>query len=112
MKIGKFFGKLVRNNTGISAKNFFLITVTIIGCILLIIPGVVLLIEVISNKTITTDLTGLSAYVGSVASLFATAGITKAWSEKFENKNGNKFINTEIVEEEGPTEEEETVEEP
>lgn len=111
MNIGKFFGKLIRNNTGVSSKNFFLITVTIIGCILLIIPGVVLLIEVINNKTITTDLSGLAAYIGSVASLFATAGLTKAWSEKFEQKNGNNLINTEIVEEEDEPEEE-SVEEP
>ena len=112
MNIGKFLGKLIRNNTGISSKNFFLVTVTIIGCILLIIPGVVLLVEVINNKTITTDLSGLAAYVGSVASLFATAGLTKAWSEKFEQKKGNNLINTEIVEEEETPEDEETVEEP
>ena len=104
MKIPEFFGKLIRNNTGISSKNFFLVSVTIIGCILLIIPGVVLMIEVINNKTITTDLSGLAAYIGSVASLFATAGITKAWSEKFEKKDEKPQIveneEEEIVEEE------------
>ena len=102
MKIPEFFGKLIRNNTGISSKNFFLVSVTIIGCVLLIIPGVVLMIEVINNKTITTDLSGLAAYIGSVASLFATAGLTKAWSEKFEKKDDNPQIveEEEIVEEE------------
>ena len=104
MKIPEFFGKLIRNNTGISSKNFFLVSVTIIGCILLIIPGVVLMIEVINNKTITTDLSGLAAYIGSVASLFATAGLTKAWSEKFEKKDDNHQIveseEEEVVEEE------------
>ena len=84
MYIFGFFNKLVKNNTGVSAKNFLLVSVTIIGCLLLIVPGVILMIEVISNKTITTDLTGLAAYVGAVASLFATAGLTKAWSEKYE----------------------------
>ena len=98
MYIFGFFNKLVKNNTGVSAKNFLLVSVTIIGCLLLIVPGVILMIEVISNKTITTDLTGLAAYVGAVASLFATAGLTKAWSEKYENSadtQENKEENTE-----------------
>ena len=82
-----WIAKLVRNNSGVSSKNFFLVTVTLIGCVLLLVPAVILMIESIANKTITTDLNGLAAYIGAVASLFATAGLTKAWSEKFENRN-------------------------
>lgn len=82
-----WIAKLVRNNSGVSSKNFFLVTVTLIGCVLLLVPAVILMIESISNKTITTDLNGLAAYIGAVASLFATAGLTKAWSEKFEARN-------------------------
>ena len=84
IRIVNWFAKLVRNNTGVSSKNFFLVVVTLIGCALLIVPAIILMIEVIANKTIATDLNGLAAYVGAVASLFATAGLTKAWSEKFE----------------------------
>lgn len=79
--------KLIRSNSGISSKNFFLVAVTLIGCLLLIVPGVTLIIEVIFTHTIATDLTGMAAYIGAVATLFATAGITKAWSEKFEQRN-------------------------
>lgn len=82
-----YFGKLIRNNSGISSKNFFLVVVTVIGCILLIVPAFTLTFEVIINGTITTSLDGFAAYIGAVAGLFATAGITKAWSEKFECKN-------------------------
>lgn len=78
--------KLIRNNTGVSSKNFFLVTVTCIGMLLLLVPIVILLIESIYNHTIQTDLNGLAAYIGAVAGVFATAGITKAWSEKYENK--------------------------
>lgn len=85
MKIIEFARKLIENNTGISSKNFFLVAVTLIGCALLVIVGVVLLVEVIRNGTIRTDLNGLAAFVGSIAGLFATAGITKAWSEKKED---------------------------
>lgn len=85
----KYLGKLITSNSGVSSKSFFLVVVTIIGCFLLIIPGVAILIEVICNHTVATDLNGLAAYIGSVAGVFASAGITKAWSEKYEN-NRNK----------------------
>lgn len=81
----KYLGKLITSNSGVSSKSFFLVVVTIIGCFLLIIPGVAILIEVICNHTVATDLNGLAAYIGSVAGVFASAGITKAWSEKYEN---------------------------
>ena len=43
--------------------------------------------EVIVNKSIKTDLMGLSAFVGAITALFASAGVTKCLSEKNENKN-------------------------
>ena len=81
-----YFNKLVSNNTGVSSKNFFLVTVTIAGIILLLIPAFVLIVEVIYNHTIKTDLSGMAAYVAAVAGIFASAGVTKAWSEKYESK--------------------------
>lgn len=82
-----YLGKLISNNTGISSKNFFLVAATIIGLILLLVPAVLLIIEVCYNHTIQTDLNGLAAYIASVAGIFASAGITKAWSEKYEKKD-------------------------
>ena len=81
----KWLLKLIQNNTGISSKNFFLVAVTLIGLLLLLVPVVVLLVEVFATKTIHTDLNGLAAYIASVAAIFTSAGITKAWSEKYEN---------------------------
>jgi len=81
-----FFKKLVSNNSGVSSKSFFLVVVTLIGFLLLLVPGITLLVEVIFTHTIATDLTGMAAYITAVASLFLSAGITKAWSEKFEYK--------------------------
>lgn len=86
----RFLNNLVKNNTGVSSKNFFLVSVTIIGLVLLLIPAVVLMVEVIYNHTIQTDLNGLAAYIAAVAGVFVSAGITKAWSEKYENKKNNK----------------------
>ena len=98
--------KLIQNNTGVSSKNFFLVTVTIIGCLLLLVPAFALSIEAFYTHTIATDLAAMAAYIGSVASLFATAGITKAWSEKYECRNNNFVANntTEITEEEEESE--------
>ena len=89
MRVLQWLQKLVRNNTGVSSKNFFLVTITFIGCLLLIVPVITLLVEVIFTHTIATDLNGMAAYIGAVASLFATAGLTKAWSEKFERPRPN-----------------------
>ena len=82
-----YISKLISNNTGVSSKNFFLVAATIIGLILLLVPAVLLIIEVCYNHTIQTDLNGLAAYIASVAGIFASAGITKAWSEKYEKRN-------------------------
>lgn len=79
-----FFQKLIGNNTGVSSKNFFLVAVTIIGCLLLLVPAVTLTVEVIFSHTIATSLEGFAAYIASIGTLFATVGITKAWSEKYE----------------------------
>lgn len=75
-----------------SSKNFFLVSVTLIGLLLLLIPAIVLIVEVAFNHTIQTDLNGMAAYIASVAGLFATAGITKAWSEKYEKRNKHNTI--------------------
>lgn len=82
-----FFKELVTSESGVSSKSFFLVVVTIVGVILLLVPAVILVIEVVYNHTITTDLNGMAAYIGAVAGVFATAGITKAWSEKYKPRN-------------------------
>lgn len=82
----RWLSNLIRNNTGVSSKNFFLVSVTLIGLLLLLIPAAVLIVEVVYNHTIETDLGGMAAYIGAVAGVFTSAGITKAWSEKYESK--------------------------
>lgn len=100
-----FFRKLIANNTGVSSKNFFLIVVTFIGCLLLLVPVFALSIEAFFMHTIATDLSAMAAYIGAVASLFATAGITKAWSEKYEKGHNTNFMEKQDEEEATPEEE-------
>ena len=101
-----YLKKLIANNTGVSSKNFFLVVITMIGCVLLAVPAFALTFEVLTNATITTSLEGFASYIAAVGTLFATAGITKAWSERYEHKlpphlyNEREEENEEIVTEE------------
>ena len=70
---------LNKNDTSVSSSSFYLVAVTIVGLLLLLVPMIVLVIEVIYNHTIQTDLSGMAAYIGSVAGLFATGGVVKGW---------------------------------
>lgn len=68
MRASQYLAKLIQTNSGASSKAFFLVSVTI-----------------------HTDLMGLAAVIGAIGSLFATAGITKAFGERNEtNNNSNK----------------------
>ena len=109
MRVTEYLKELIKNGSGHSSKSFFLVAVTLMGCFLLLIVGFVLVYEVIVNKSIKTDLMGLSAFVGAITTqgdytpqkslmglsafvgaitaLFASAGVTKCLSEKNENKN-------------------------
>lgn len=83
MRVTEYLKELIKNGSGHSSKSFF----TLMGCFLLLIVGFILVYEVIVNKSIKTDLMGLSAFVGAITALFASAGVTKCLSEKNENKN-------------------------
>ncbi len=95
------FTKLVKNNTGYSSKNFFLVMTSLIGVVLLAVPAFCLIIEAWYNHTITTDLTSMAAYITAVAAVFTSVGLTKVWSEKYEHKlpgpDGKLGTNDDIV---------------
>lgn len=82
------FTNLINNNTGVSSKNFFLIAVTFIGAILLLMVIISIVIDLIHNGTVTMSWADMGMFVGSVSTMFCAAGITKAWSEKYERTPG------------------------
>lgn len=82
-----FFRKLVENNTGVSSKNFFLVLVTIIGCLTILVFDVAIIIEVIYTHTIATDLVGLAACFTAIASGLIGAGFAKVRGDKNELEN-------------------------
>ena len=81
-----FFMKLIKSNTGVSSKNFFLVCTTIIGMILLFVLIAGMVVDIVFQHTITISMSEAAAFIGAVASLFAAAGLTKAGSEWSENK--------------------------
>lgn len=88
IKKESMFSKLLRNNSGYSSKSFFLVAITFIGLLLLLVPVFALVIEAWFNHTIQTNLSDMAAYIASVAAIFASGGITKAWSERYERRPG------------------------
>lgn len=93
--MSNFWMKLIKSNSGVSSKSFFLVVMTVIGLILLLMPVIILSIEIINNHTITTDLNGLAAYIGATSTVLVTAGITKVLGEKNERNGHNKDQNSE-----------------
>ena len=82
------FTNLINNNTGVSSKNFFLIVITLIGAILLAMVIISIVVDLIRNGTVTMSWADMGMFVGSVSTMFCAAGITKAWSEKYERTPG------------------------
>ena len=78
MRLTRYITELIRVNSGHSSKAFFLVAVTLIGCVLLLCVAFVLIWEVMNSNTIHTDLMGLSAFVGSVAKNVRTK-LNKNW---------------------------------
>lgn len=82
------FTNLINNNTGVSSKNFFLIAITLIGAVLLAMVIISITVDLIHNGTVTMSWADMGMFVGSVSTMFCAAGITKAWSEKYERIPG------------------------
>ena len=82
------FTNLINNNTGVSSKNFFLIAITLIGAVLLAMVIISIIVDLIHNGKVTMSWADMGMFVGSVSTMFCAAGITKAWSEKYERTPG------------------------
>lgn len=108
-----YINKLIKNDNNISVGNFFLVTTTIVGILLLLVPLFVLVIEAWFNHTITTDLSGMAAYIVAVCSIFTIGGLTHGWTSwsknKFKNINKDKdgdqlvdddYLSSELIDEE------------
>lgn len=80
-KKDNFFTRLVKEDNNLSVLNFFLICTLAVGVILLIVPIVGMMVDIIFNHTMTINLSDMALYIGAVAGIFASGGLTSAWTE-------------------------------
>ena len=103
------FKKLIKDNNNYSVGNFFLIVLTMVAILLLMVP-MSLLIEMLFNKTIVTDLNGMAAYILAVVSLLGIGGGTFGWVEWSKNKySGTDDSTDNVIVVDNTTDAEETV---
>lgn len=78
---------LITNGTGHSIKSWFIHRVAVAGLALLAVIGVVLLVDVIWDGKIDTNLSELAQLIGAISTLFVSAGLPKMIGEIKEIKN-------------------------
>ena len=111
-KKDNYFSRLIKEDNNVSALNFFLIATLAVGVVLLIIPIIGMLVDIFFNHTMTINLSDMALYIGAVAGIFASGGLTSAWTEFSYSKYNVPVLNEEgkPVTENTPPEEEETIE--
>ena len=85
-KIFDYLGKAVKSNTGISSLSLVVVAIGVMSVITLIVICICMLVEIITNYTITSSLEGYAAIIGSVSTLIASVGIPKAINNYGEHK--------------------------
>lgn len=98
-KNGWWHKLLDKRNDEVSSSTFFVCILLGVGVLLLLVPLFALSIEAWFNHTITTDLTGMAAYIGSVTAIFTVAAGLKGWISHNDAKTKVAEINNECYEE-------------
>lgn len=80
-KKDNFFIRLLKEDNNLSVLNFFLIVVLAVGILLLFLPVVGMGVDIWYNHTMTINLSDMALYIGAVAAIFASGGLTSAWTE-------------------------------
>lgn len=81
-----FFRSLITTGTGDSTKSFSLLISTLIGAFLGIVIGFVMIWDVLSDGTITTNVTELGTFMLCIGGYIAGGGINKAIFDRVERK--------------------------
>jgi membrane protein implicated in regulation of membrane protease activity len=76
--------KLIRNNTGVSIKNFAVFAIVCCSVLILLTIPFLLIFEMCFNHTISTDLMGIAAVITSVATIVSAVLFPKMMSERNE----------------------------
>ena len=98
-----FFVKATKENNNINPMYVFMLGVLAVGVLLLFIPVIGMLVDIWYNHTMTINLSDMAVYVGAVAAIFTSGGVTAAITEysysKFDippiDDDGNDMIDDE-----------------
>lgn len=81
-----YISQAIRSNTGISSLSLIMVAIGLMSVVVLLVVCICMLIEAITNHTITSSLDGYAAIIASVAGLITAAGLPKAINNYGENK--------------------------
>ena len=84
MTFFKYIKLLTVSNSGQSSKGFLFVSVTLSSLALIAICGASLIVDVLVNGHIETDLVGMAALIGSISTLLGAVGLTKVYGDKFD----------------------------
>lgn len=95
-----FFIKAMKENNSINPVYVFMLGVLCVGVLLLFVPVIGMLVDIWFNHTMTINLSDMAVYVGAVAAIFTSGGVTAAITEysysKFDippiDEDGNDMI--------------------
>ncbi len=95
-----FFVKATKENNNINPVYVFMLGVLCVGVLLLFVPVIGMLVDIWFNHTMTINLSDMAVYVGAVAAIFTSGGVTAAITEysysKFDippiDEDGNDMI--------------------
>lgn len=90
MKVFKYLGSLIKNDTGNSSKSFALVTSTITTALVSIIIALVIAYDGFKDGIIDTDLEKAGIFIVLASSGIAAAGIPKIFGEKNYKYNINE----------------------
>lgn len=76
-----YFIRATKEDNNINPIYLFLLIVLAIGILLLLVPIIGMIVDIVYNKTITINLSDMSLYIGAVAAIFTSGGITGAITE-------------------------------
>ena len=85
--IKDYFKCMFEAGNKVSSARFFMIVTLAISCVLYCIIGFILIVDVCNNKSITTDLNGLSSFITAVSVNLGIGGLTKIGSAYMEKRN-------------------------
>lgn len=86
----EYRAKLLRNNTGVSIKNWLIYATFIMGIYILFVVASVLLIDGLVNKSLQTNLEYIPPLIDAVASLIFTGAVPKIVGEGVDIVKGIK----------------------